>query len=79
MITQRSERPLGKGPLEQLLDRFSRARYLLIAAGFVAVWAIELGYLWAMTGDRRPGGSVTFDGVPIVSLYDLAAARERAR
>lgn len=31
--------------------RFSRLRYLWIAAGFVAVWAIELAYLWAMTGD----------------------------
>lgn len=31
--------------------RFSRARYLFIAVGFVAVWSIELVYLWAMTGD----------------------------
>ena len=31
--------------------RFSRARYLWIAAGFIAVWSVELAYLWAMTGD----------------------------
>ena len=31
--------------------RFSRVRYLWIAAGFIAVWAVELAYLWAMTGD----------------------------
>ena len=31
--------------------RFARLRYLWIAAGFVSIWAIELAYLWAMTGD----------------------------
>ena len=31
--------------------RFSRARYLWIAAGFLAVWSVELVYLTAMTGD----------------------------
>ena len=31
--------------------RFARLRYLWIAAGFMAIWAVELTYLWAMTGD----------------------------
>jgi 4-amino-4-deoxy-L-arabinose transferase-like glycosyltransferase len=31
--------------------RFARSRYLWIAAGFLAVWALELLYLWIMTGD----------------------------
>lgn len=29
----------------------SRWRYLVIPLGFLAVWAVELAYLWAMTGD----------------------------
>ena len=31
--------------------RFHRGHYLWIAAGFLAVWAIEVIYLWIMTGD----------------------------
>ena len=31
--------------------RFHRGHYLWIAAGFVAVWAVEVIYLWIMTGD----------------------------
>ena len=31
--------------------RFHRGHYLWIAAGFVAVWLIEVIYLWIMTGD----------------------------
>lgn len=31
--------------------RFHRKHYLWIAFGFVAVWGIEILYLWAMTGD----------------------------
>jgi 4-amino-4-deoxy-L-arabinose transferase-like glycosyltransferase len=31
--------------------RFHRGHYLWIAAGFLAIWAVEVGYLWAMTGD----------------------------
>jgi 4-amino-4-deoxy-L-arabinose transferase-like glycosyltransferase len=31
--------------------RFHRGHYLWIAAGFVAVWAVEVTYLWIMTGD----------------------------
>ncbi len=31
--------------------RFHRGHYLWIVAGFVAVWAIEVIYLWIMTGD----------------------------
>lgn len=31
--------------------RFHRGHYLWIAAGFLTVWAIEVFYLWAMTGD----------------------------
>lgn len=31
--------------------RFSRLRYLWIAAGFLAVWSVELVYLTVMTGD----------------------------
>jgi 4-amino-4-deoxy-L-arabinose transferase-like glycosyltransferase len=31
--------------------RFHRGHYLWIAAGFVAIWALELAYLWIMTGD----------------------------
>jgi 4-amino-4-deoxy-L-arabinose transferase-like glycosyltransferase len=31
--------------------RFHRAHYLWIAAGFLAIWAVEICYLWAMTGD----------------------------
>lgn len=38
-------------PLFLLGYRMERLRYLLIAAGFLGVWAVELGYLWAMTGD----------------------------
>lgn len=31
--------------------RFNRLHYLWIAAGFCAVWGLEIAYLWAMTGD----------------------------
>jgi 4-amino-4-deoxy-L-arabinose transferase-like glycosyltransferase len=31
--------------------RFHRGHYLWIATGFVAVWAMEVIYLWGMTGD----------------------------
>jgi 4-amino-4-deoxy-L-arabinose transferase-like glycosyltransferase len=31
--------------------RFNRGHYLWIAAGFVAVWMVEVIYLWIMTGD----------------------------
>lgn len=31
--------------------RFHRGHYLWIAAGFIAVWAAEVIYLWIMTGD----------------------------
>jgi 4-amino-4-deoxy-L-arabinose transferase-like glycosyltransferase len=31
--------------------RFHRGHYLWIAAGFLAVWLIEVAYLWIMTGD----------------------------
>ncbi|MGB5078523.1 MAG: glycosyltransferase family 39 protein [Sphingorhabdus sp.] len=31
--------------------RFGRGHYLWIAAGFLAIWGIEILYLWAMTGD----------------------------
>ena len=31
--------------------RFHRGHYLWIAAGFVAVWLVEVFYLWIMTGD----------------------------
>lgn len=31
--------------------RFHRGHYLWIAAGFLTIWAIEIIYLWAMTGD----------------------------
>ena len=31
--------------------RFGRIHYLWIAAGFLAVWGLEIAYLWAMTGD----------------------------
>jgi 4-amino-4-deoxy-L-arabinose transferase-like glycosyltransferase len=31
--------------------RFHRGHYLWIAAGFIAVWLVEVIYLWIMTGD----------------------------
>lgn len=31
--------------------RFHRGHYLWIAGGFVAVWLVEVAYLWIMTGD----------------------------
>jgi 4-amino-4-deoxy-L-arabinose transferase-like glycosyltransferase len=31
--------------------RFHRGHYLWIAVGFIAVWAVEVIYLWIMTGD----------------------------
>lgn len=31
--------------------RFHRGHYLWIAAGFLAIWAVEVCYLWVMTGD----------------------------
>ncbi|AMO72121.1 ArnT family glycosyltransferase [Sphingorhabdus sp. M41] len=31
--------------------KFSRVRYLTIAAGFLMIWALEIAYLWIMTGD----------------------------
>jgi 4-amino-4-deoxy-L-arabinose transferase-like glycosyltransferase len=31
--------------------RFHRGHYLWIAAGFLSIWAIEIIYLWVMTGD----------------------------
>ncbi len=31
--------------------RFHRGHYLWIVAGFIAVWAVEVTYLWIMTGD----------------------------
>lgn len=31
--------------------RFHRGHYLWIAAGFLAIWGLEVIYLWAMTGD----------------------------
>ena len=31
--------------------KFSRLRYLTIAAGFLMIWALEIAYLWIMTGD----------------------------
>ena len=31
--------------------KFSRMRYLAIAAGFLMIWAVEIAYLWIMTGD----------------------------
>jgi 4-amino-4-deoxy-L-arabinose transferase-like glycosyltransferase len=31
--------------------KFSRVRYLTIAAGFLMIWAVEIAYLWIMTGD----------------------------
>jgi 4-amino-4-deoxy-L-arabinose transferase-like glycosyltransferase len=31
--------------------RFHRLHYLWIAAGFLAIWALEIAYLWVMTGD----------------------------
>lgn len=38
-------------PLFLIGYRLNRLRYLLVAAGFLGVWAIELAYLWVMTGD----------------------------
>jgi len=31
--------------------RHTRTQYLWIVAGFVVIWAIEVSYLWSMTGD----------------------------
>lgn len=38
-------------PLFLVGYRLPRERYLLIATGFLAVWSLELTYLWVMTGD----------------------------
>jgi 4-amino-4-deoxy-L-arabinose transferase-like glycosyltransferase len=31
--------------------RFHRGHYLWVAAGFIAIWLVEVSYLWIMTGD----------------------------